>query len=425
MALLLINLPAQAVGLTMNNSVLMSTAPATNTLANSQIKPSSSIASFDNTDPETLNEAIPFSLAQPQIALPEAVPFSLGQPQIAQPKAVPISLAQPQIALPEAVPFSLDQSPKALPIESIVRVANTSFTSENSSLNTQLNTLTSVGSTAIYSQINISKTDVLGEIQNRLTQGFLDERLVVSNLNTAISNNQKTAKNVNPNLEKSLINTPNTISFNDTNLVKQSNTLNLDLGLTKTLNNTAIPHMSALQTSFNGQQLDATNLDGLDSMTNQLISTNTRSQTAIAQWGPVSVTQSAPLLQQAHDMLSPLREQIRFQIDQQIKQAEIRLDPPELGKIELNVRLDGDRLHIQMHAANSVIRDAMLAGLDRLRSDLANDHGGLIDVDVSQGESQNKQQQEPNQPVISIAGMHESAAERTVPPQQDYVDLLA
>ena len=380
MALLLINLPAQAVGLTMNNSVLINTTPTTNPLTNGQIKPASSVTSYDNADTESVNEAVPFALAQPQTILPP---------------------------------------------DSMNRLANTTYTSESSVINPQITTLGLVANNAIYSQNNASQIDVLGDIQNRINQAFLGKQLTSVTANSVTSHLQKSPENINSNLEKSLTNTQNTISFNDANLVKQSNTLNLDLGLTKTLNNTAISHMSALQTSFNGQQLDATNLDGLDSMTNQLIGTNTRSQSAIAQWGPVSVTQSAPLLQQAHDMLSPLREQIRFQIDQQIKQAEIRLDPPELGKIELNVRLDGDRLHIQMHAANSVIRDAMLAGLDRLRSDLANDHGGLIDVDVSQGESQNKQQQDPNQPVISIAGMHESAAERTDPPQQDYVDLLA
>ncbi|MCG9732003.1 flagellar hook-length control protein FliK [Shewanella sp. Isolate13] len=157
---------------------------------------------------------------------------------------------------------------------------------------------------------------------------------------------------------------------------------------------------------------------------NQILASSSRTQSNVAQWGPVSVSQSAPLPQQSHEMLSPLREQLRFQIDQQIKQAELRLDPPELGKIELNVRLDGDRLHIQMHAANPSVRDALLMGLDRLRAELAMDHGGQIDVDISQGESQQKQHQGSSQSAIAAATHHEPSVNADIP-QQDQVDLLA
>lgn len=111
------------------------------------------------------------------------------------------------------------------------------------------------------------------------------------------------------------------------------------------------------------------------------------------QWGPVSLTPMASLAQHSQEILTPLREHLRFQADQHIKKAELRLDPPELGKIELNIRLEGDRLQVQMHAVNPAIRDALLNGLERLRVDLAMDHGGQIDVDIGQGESQQHQQE--------------------------------
>lgn len=111
------------------------------------------------------------------------------------------------------------------------------------------------------------------------------------------------------------------------------------------------------------------------------------------QWGPVSLTPMASLAQHSQEILTPLREYLRFQVDQHIKKAELRLDPPELGKIELNIRLEGDRLQVQMHAVNPAIRDALLNGLDRLRVDLAMDHGGQIDVDIGQGESPQHQQE--------------------------------
>lgn len=124
--------------------------------------------------------------------------------------------------------------------------------------------------------------------------------------------------------------------------------------------------------------------------TQPIVSTQAASAT---QWGPVSLTPTASLAQQAQEILTPLREHLRFQVDQNIKKAELRLDPPELGKIDLNIRLEGDRLQVHMHAVNPAIRDALLNGLERLRMDLAMDHGGQIDVDVGQGGSQQQQQE--------------------------------
>lgn len=180
---------------------------------------------------------------------------------------------------------------------------------------------------------------------------------------------------------------------------------------------------SPFSTSLTANSVENSASSAIDSV-NQILATSSRTQSSVAQWGPVSVSQSAPLPQQSHEMLSPLREQLRFQIDQQIKQAELRLDPPELGKIELNVRLDGDRLHIQMHAANSSVRDALLMGLDRLRAELAMDHGGQIDVDISQGEPQQKQHQGSSQSAIAAASLHQQQVAADIP-QQDQVDLLA
>lgn len=147
---------------------------------------------------------------------------------------------------------------------------------------------------------------------------------------------------------------------------------------------------------------------------------------SVSQWGPVTIATAAPQLQQAQQLLTPLREQLRFQIDQQIKTAELRLDPPSLGKVELNIRLDGDRLHIQMHAANAAVRDSLLMGLDRLRSELANDHGGQVNVDISHGESHSEQQQtEPHSIASSSLIDTASTTETTEQSTSNQVDLRA
>lgn len=151
----------------------------------------------------------------------------------------------------------------------------------------------------------------------------------------------------------------------------------------------------------------------------------------VSQWGPVSVSPQASVAQQAHEMLTPMREQLRFQIDQRIKHAELRLDPPELGKVELNIRLDGDRLHIQMHAANPAVREALLTGLERLRNDLAQDHGGQIELDIGQSSSGNEQQRQQQSAGLkspSLSGHDfEPMTETEVPAQlhQHQLNLLA
>ncbi|QLE87572.1 hypothetical protein FLM48_22335 [Shewanella sp. Scap07] len=148
--------------------------------------------------------------------------------------------------------------------------------------------------------------------------------------------------------------------------------------------------------------------------------------TPVSQWGPVTIATAAPQLQQAQQLLTPLREQLRFQIDQQIKTAELRLDPPSLGKVELNIRLDGDRLHIQMHAANAAVRDSLLMGLDRLRSELANDHGGQVNVDISHGESHSEQQQTEQHSIASSSLIDTaSTTETTEQSTSNQVDLRA
>ncbi|WP_259394806.1 flagellar hook-length control protein FliK [Shewanella sp. SR44-3] len=148
---------------------------------------------------------------------------------------------------------------------------------------------------------------------------------------------------------------------------------------------------------------------------------------SVSQWGPVPVNMAGSLTQQAQDMLTPLRDQLRFQIDQKIKHAEIRLDPPELGKLELNIRLDGDKLQIQMHAANPAVREALLSGLDRLRADLGQEYGGSLDVDVGQGETsdkQNPQQQQASAIAVNSEALVTPSVQKTTSSDQQ-LNLLA
>lgn len=87
-------------------------------------------------------------------------------------------------------------------------------------------------------------------------------------------------------------------------------------------------------------------------------------------------------------LIQTLQERVDMQMSQHIKQARIRLDPPDMGRLELNVRMDGDRLSVQLNASNSAVRDALMQSSERLRDELAGQYGGGVDVNVG-GEQQN------------------------------------
>lgn len=107
------------------------------------------------------------------------------------------------------------------------------------------------------------------------------------------------------------------------------------------------------------------------------------------EWSALKL-ESAPS-QWGQQLLDTLKERVEMQLNQNIKQAHIRLDPPELGKLELTVRVEGDRLSVQLNASNPALREALLQSSERLRMSLSTQHSGGVDVNVGQGDRQREQ----------------------------------
>lgn len=110
------------------------------------------------------------------------------------------------------------------------------------------------------------------------------------------------------------------------------------------------------------------------------------------EWAPVKVETSHN--QWARDLVASLGDRLTMQISQQVKEATVRLDPPELGKVELIVRMDGDRLNIQLNASNAGVRDMLTQHAERLRNDLLAQNLQTVDVHVGQ-DGQREQQHKP------------------------------
>lgn len=150
------------------------------------------------------------------------------------------------------------------------------------------------------------------------------------------------------------------------------------------------------QSIINNSNLDKKDFGrtSITDVTATLVSTNTTHSQEISR--PISIDPSSPVLEQAKALLKPIREHIKFQLDNDIKSATVHLSPPKMGSVDLNIRLDGDRLYVQMHAVNNQIRDALQSGLDRLKNDLNMNYQGDIQLDVTSGngsqQSNNNQQ---------------------------------
>ena len=111
-------------------------------------------------------------------------------------------------------------------------------------------------------------------------------------------------------------------------------------------------------------------------------------KTAEYQWAPARLVDSPA--QWGQQLVEVLKDKVELQVNQGIKQAHIRLDPPELGRLELTVRVEGDRLNVQLNVTNPAVREALIQSMERLRMSLAPHHAGGVEVNVGQGGEQER-----------------------------------
>lgn len=123
------------------------------------------------------------------------------------------------------------------------------------------------------------------------------------------------------------------------------------------------------------------------------------SRPADYQWAPVRLSDNQS--QWGQQLVNLLQDKVELQVNQQVKQAHIRLDPPELGRLELTVKLDGDRLSVQLNVTNPAVRDAMIQSMERLRMSLAPHHAGGVEVNVGQGSEQGQQERWQQEKILA------------------------
>lgn len=89
-----------------------------------------------------------------------------------------------------------------------------------------------------------------------------------------------------------------------------------------------------------------------------------------------------------------LGARIVWMTGKEVDTAQIRVNPPQLGPVEVRINVNQDQASVAFTAQNAVVRDALEAAVPRLREMLGNQQLNLVNVDISQQSFANQQHQE-------------------------------
>ncbi len=86
-----------------------------------------------------------------------------------------------------------------------------------------------------------------------------------------------------------------------------------------------------------------------------------------------------------------MADKIVWMAQKQIPSAQINLNPRHLGPVSIHIDVDKDQTSIAFHANNPLVKESIEAALPRLKEMLASQQLNLVDVNVSQQQSDQKQ----------------------------------
>ena len=132
---------------------------------------------------------------------------------------------------------------------------------------------------------------------------------------------------------------------------------------------------------FNQQAVQQT---GVEPLTNNvgLTTMQTASQPTTLQPVPTSQTIQTPPGQPGWD--AQVGQRLIFMVSNEMKSAEIRLNPAELGPMEVKVKTEGEKVSVVINVQNPQVREAIEQSLPRLREIFAGQGMDLGNVDVGQ-----------------------------------------
>ena len=132
---------------------------------------------------------------------------------------------------------------------------------------------------------------------------------------------------------------------------------------------------------------------------------------------PTIALPSAPE-QQAEALQKALAERLEMQIDRRVQKATIRLDPPNLGKMDISIHFESGKLQVQIQAAQPEVTRLLQQVSHEMRASLSEQNNVQVNVQVSTQSGDSRQQQRHRDwPETAIANNNEE-----VTPQQRGTD---
>lgn len=107
-----------------------------------------------------------------------------------------------------------------------------------------------------------------------------------------------------------------------------------------------------------------------------------------------------------------MAERVSWLASQAIQAAEIQLDPPELGPLQVRIALNQDQASVNFVSQHSLVRDTLDSQLVRLKELFAQEGMNLVDVNVSDRHEQRQQEPQKQEPGID-GGLTEEAGLET------------
>lgn len=142
--------------------------------------------------------------------------------------------------------------------------------------------------------------------------------------------------------------------------------------------NASLPQMQTAAANGNAHNVLAQDLNGLASASAARSVANNAQQISV----PVQQPQWA----------QQLGDRVHWLVGQNVHQAAIHLNPPELGQLDVHIQMHGDQASVNFSSPHAVVRHAVDAAIPRLREMMHETGLTLGDVNVS-GQAMAQQQQ--------------------------------
>ena len=140
------------------------------------------------------------------------------------------------------------------------------------------------------------------------------------------------------------------------------------------------PSQTVAQSASSIEQANATRIENSAALTERSNQSGSESKS-------VEVRLAVPFSRK--DWNEQLGKQLSFLVSRNMDSAQIQLDPPELGPMQVRINIQQDQVALQFQAQHGMVREALDQSIARLQELFSEEGLDLVSVDVSDGSASN------------------------------------